>query len=440
MKQEKIILILHHPPSTLFPLYKDGITPEYYNEKYSSCEWVNLNKYPNWVGFFRGDHHEIWAKMLKKHYPELTVECWRPYSSIIDKVYSKDVDGIPHKIFPSFAFNSLRKYFISWMVSPLMVKELKNENEKYNLLIHIVDGHSDFSNYLVNKIFKLRIPIVISQGSNAFSLQFYLGFEWYRKIYHYNYLINAYFQQKALRRTSYLFSASNRECAFIKKKYSWFRTYEQYVGTIDFEYFKKDLDLKVDEIKSRYLISINKKVILFVGRFNRITDMKDLVDSWYTDSDLNLQTQLVCIGGYETDEYYKYSKERGVIIIPRSKPSVLKEVYSITDVAVYPVFDRNLVNMGGFGISNAECLAFGIPLVSNNLIHFPGKIEERNMVGALMPNKDAMIYGIKYIIEHPTKFSNCREISRKYFDHSVLAKKYYSLYNKLFQQFKVKKI
>ncbi|MFC2110885.1 glycosyltransferase [Bacteroidota bacterium] len=435
MKQQKVILILHHPPTTLFPLYKSGITPENCNEHYYSCEWENIGKYPHWVGFFRGDHHELWAKMLKKEFPNLLIECWRPYSSIIDRVYSKDVDGITHKIFPSHAFSRLRKWFKAWMCSPLMVRELKKEKEKYNVLIHIVDGHSDFSNYLVNRMFKESIPVVISQGSDSYSKQSYLSFEWYRQLYHYNYLINAYFQEKALHRTSYLFSASVRECAFLRKKLPWFSGYEHYVGTIDYEYFKNDESQDVIGLKRKYKIKDKLRVILFVGRFNSITDMKDLVDSWYSDRDLKAQTQLVCIGGYNTDEYYKYAQEREVVLIPRSKTDVLKEVYTITDVAVYPIFDKTLVNMGGFGISNAECLAFGIPLVSNNLIHFPGKIEERNSLGVLMPNREAMITGIKHILDNPEYYTHCREISRKYFDNGVLAKKYHDKYKELFQNY-----
>ena len=98
----KIINILCHPPHKII---NNTDQPQTIFNSKKVGDYTLINKKPFWVGFFNGDHHVVAAKELLKITSEFDIECWRPYGSSIKEVYSKEVDGIVHRVFPSFSIN-----------------------------------------------------------------------------------------------------------------------------------------------------------------------------------------------------------------------------------------------------------------------------------------------------------------------------------------------
>jgi glycosyltransferase involved in cell wall biosynthesis len=95
-----------------------------------------------------------------------------------------------------------------------------------------------------------------------------------------------------------------------------------------------------------------------------------------------------------------------------------------------------VIENGGFGSAMIEALACGLPVISNNIIHYPGTIEERAGIGLDMQTEDDLVKNIIYVKNNLTKFKNCRELAQKYFDinetRKVLAGKYEELLNKYY--------
>ena len=84
----KIIKILGHVPQSIIHNYTCA---EKYKKLYKGTETINIDKKPYWIGFFKTDFHHKWGKKIIEQEANIEIECWRPYSDNIDKVYSKKI-------------------------------------------------------------------------------------------------------------------------------------------------------------------------------------------------------------------------------------------------------------------------------------------------------------------------------------------------------------
>ena len=48
-----------------------------------------------------GEAFAVMGYNTLKRTDKYKIEYWRPYGSVIDKIYSKNVDGVLHRVFPS---------------------------------------------------------------------------------------------------------------------------------------------------------------------------------------------------------------------------------------------------------------------------------------------------------------------------------------------------
>src|SRR4030042_6350753 len=219
----KVINILHHIPNLIIMDYQD---PNDYVQRFPDTEFIKLDKYPFWVGFFKFDWHHKWSNYIKNASGEIEMECWRPYGSQIKQIYEKDVDGILHKVFPSKEYE-LKKVG-SFTYSPQMLQELKTEIKKNSkIIIHFYGAHSLLICYLILKLRKTRVPIIVQQLGGWFycfeSKKFPNPFAWLK------YLI----ERHALRYVTKYLTASRTEFDFLEKKFK----------NLDFEFFLNGIDL-----------------------------------------------------------------------------------------------------------------------------------------------------------------------------------------------------
>ena len=157
----KIIHILNHAPQRNHL----GLTPTTAN-KFGHAEFVYLEEEKKYIGFYLKDFHIQLAKFTLEATDEFQVECWRPYTDFIDKSYSKNINGITHRLFPSTQFKI--PYFGTFMYSNSMLKELKKEINNYKIIIHFHDGHSRYVAWLMWNLRKINVPIIYQHRGYTF--------------------------------------------------------------------------------------------------------------------------------------------------------------------------------------------------------------------------------------------------------------------------------
>ena len=169
--------------------------------------------------------------------------------------------------------------------------------------------------------------------------------------------------------------------------------------------------------------------------FMYITDVDILMKVYKKLSEKDKKISLVCIGGYKSDEHYQLGIDSGAIMIERCNKETLLKYYQAADINVYPVFNKLIVNSGGFGTANIEALACGVPFLSNNIIHFNGTEEERNKIGMEIGDESALENKIKDMLENLDRYKTCREVARKYLDVNKLMELYLEKYDELFDKY-----
>ncbi len=141
MKEMKVIQILTHSLSNLFP-------------DYSSED----NRYK----FYEGGWHVKLSKQILKISNDPNIECWG-MEKIINKPISFEYDGITCRIFPSQYFK-----FLGELSIPLL-KKLNRTTKHQNVIIHL-HGVFNYTTFLMSLLFK-NVPIIVQQHGDKSSLQ-----------------------------------------------------------------------------------------------------------------------------------------------------------------------------------------------------------------------------------------------------------------------------
>lgn len=413
----KIINILSHIPPKEIYIYKNPLD---YVQRFPETEYIEINKKPFWVGFFKLDWHHQWGKYVKNLAPQFEVECWRPYGNTIDRVYEKDVDGLKHKIFPSTEIRI--KKFGTIEHSKLMIEELRKEVEKNNIIIHIYGSHTTFIIWLLNKLKPIKVPVVLQ----------HLGGGFFNFIAKYNknplMLLNYFFEKKSLKYVDYYLTASKIEEKFILRKFPSLN-FEFFLNGIDFEKFKLINKESAREILG---ISLKKKIILYVGRYSSVKSVDKIIEAYKKLKEKDNNIELYLIGGYESDEFYNIAIASGAKIVLRSD-SPINNYLASADVYLMPVQNPIVRDFGGFGIAPIEALALNTPVISPNIIHLPSE-SDISKLGVVL-NSNNLLASIEQVLT--TGDYETREIVEKHFDiikntqhlikiYENVSKKYYA--------------
>jgi len=395
----KVINILDHPPQQILWEYR---SPEEYVKRFPLTDFIKISEYPYWIGFFHGDHHVLVANEMRKLDFSVKHECWRPYGSCISKVYSKEVDGMWHKVFPFKSFKIPKLWSVEFSGS--IIKALRKETKINNQVVVIVyASHSFFSAWLRIRIHKMGIPVIVYQLGGYFAKHEKKGL---RKIFR-NLLYQ--YQLKALKSTIHHFTVSVPEVAFLNS--IGYRNATTLLMGFKFE--KLQIHTRINARKALGL-PLDKKLVLYAGRFNEWKGFKYIVDAVEKIRTVRDDVALVAVGGYPTDEYYNYAKGKGVFVFDRVPEEKLSCFYFGSDVYVMAVYDNNFINFTGYGVTPAQAGFCGLPVISNNIINFTGSEEECNLLGIRIDNLKELNREILYVLSNPTKFTPHKVIT-KYF-------------------------
>jgi glycosyltransferase involved in cell wall biosynthesis len=415
-----IIHLLSHRPSLICLKYK---TPEEYIAKHDDAEFYKLEKYPYWVGFFQDFHHKTAVDVMKVT-DKYNHECWRPYWSSIGRSYEKIYEGVHHKVYPS-------RYFILpkikiWLWSKSYLEDLKlriKQNDK--VLLHIHDGHSNFITWLLLNLKPENIPILYQQRGGAFAI---FDYKHRRKIP--TTLLTYKKQIEIMKYISHYMSISRVEYDFLKNDLK-INDVSLFIEGTDFDYF-----VPGDKVAMRKKLNLplDKKIIIFVGRFDAVNGADNLLKLFKRLKDNNQNVQVLMIGGYKHNPSYKMAVDSGAIVIERIHEPKLRDYYQASDLYVLAVDDYLYKKFAGFGITPIQALACGVPVLSHNIIHFPCT-EEINKIGRIYNNDDDLYENTIYMLENKEEFANCREIAMKYYDKKITTKILVDKYEELFSRY-----
>lgn len=421
----KIIYILCHPPQPIIYKYKN---PEDYFSNMGKGSYTKLDKFPYWVGFFSNDHHAVAAHKLNQLTDEFDIECWRIYGNTINQIYLKYIEGITHKVFPSYSVNIPQVGRGNF--SPALLNYLIDYLKKNKVILNVSVGHAWFHIWLFFKLkkYKPQLPIVAVHLSGGFKIFNYYRLSTIKKIFKFYYLIEHKIDKKSLSLIDHYYIGSKIEADYLKDCKQINSSF--YTGGVDFDYFKPSLDKL--SIRHELGLPIDKKIMIVTGNF-RSSDYgyHHLIECYKQIKTQHNDLQLIMVGGYKNEDLYDLGQQAGILMIERVKKETLLKFYQASDFYGQPAFGYGFINYGGFGFAMMEALACGLPIISQNIIHFPGTLEERNKIGFDMPTKEALIKNIIYLKDNFKKFTECRTIAQKYFDIKMTQNIYLNKYREL---------
>jgi glycosyltransferase involved in cell wall biosynthesis len=395
-------------------------------------EYININRNSRPVYFFKADHHVVAASELLKLTGDYDVECWRPYNMEISEIYSKKIDGITHRVFPARLI--MVKYLGKFLWSPVMldyIRQMVSRQEKF--LINMSVGHAWFHVWLMLKLKKIKtsIPVVCLHRSGGFRVFEYNNLPFFKKLYRFHYLIESFLDLSSLRYSDHYFSGSLVEANFLEMKKGISSSF--FMEGIDFDKFIPVVDKTA--LRMELGLPLDKKIMIVTGNFNsKDYGYHHLIRCYNVIKEKVNDLQLIIIGGYKHEDLYEIGIKSGILMIERTHKENLMKYLQASDFYGQPSFDFGFINFGGFGSAMIEALACGLPVISNNILHFPGTGDERKKIGLSHSSPAELIEAIIFMNDNYQSFTETRSIARKYFDINdtrfILLEKYKELANK----------
>jgi glycosyltransferase involved in cell wall biosynthesis len=415
MKKTKIIHLLTHLPHPVILKHKNPLD---YFHSISRGDFQQIDYPPYWVGFFSEDHHVLAAQELISFTDEFEIECWRPYGYGIKHDYKKTVNGIVHRVFPGGTFTIPMVGNFTWSSS--LYRALVEEIQSNNVILNVYVGHNWFPIILIQKLKKLksRFGLIETHLSSGFKKFSYYKLDWWKRLFKWYYLIEHYLDVNSLKKCDHYYSGSFVEAKYLKVHHPDVSS-SFFMAGIDFSKFK--VLSKPEKIKLREELDLptNKNILIAQGNWRSIDyGYQHLIECYkkVKQSGRADNLQLVMIGGYKTEDLYEVGLKAKAIMVERCPKSQFYKYLEAADFFTKASFGYIFINFGGFGFATIEALACGLPMISNNIIHYPGTDEERNGIGVEMPTKEKLIEAMISMNENYPNYTSCRELAKKYFN------------------------
>jgi glycosyltransferase involved in cell wall biosynthesis len=415
MKKIKIIYILTHLPHPVVLNYKNPLD---YFQSTSKGDFYQIDSPPYWVGFFSEDHHALAAQELLSFTDEFEIECWRPYGYGIKQDYKKTVNGIVHRVFPGGTFAIPKIGSFTWSFS--LYRALAEEIQANNVLLNVGVGHNWFAIILFLKLhkYKSQFGLIATHLSGGFKKFSYYELDWWKRLFKWCYLIEHYLDVNSLKKCDHYYSGSLVEAKYLHAHHPEVSA-SFFMAGIDFSKFKVSSKPEKIKLREELGLPIDKNILIAQGNWRSadygyqhlLECYKKAKQSGRADN-----LQLVMTGGYKAEDLYEAGLEANAIMVERCSNSRFYKYLAAADFFTQASFEYGFINFAGFGFAMIEALACGLPVISNNIIHYPGTDEERNGIGVEMPTKEKLIEALIYMNSNYQNYASCRELAKKYFD------------------------
>jgi len=420
-KKPKIIHILSHSPGPGHE--KDFNDPEAKIPRH----YIRTSTPPHWVGFFRSDFHVLVARETLKRTSEYDIECWRPYD-VADKVYSKEIEGITHRLFPSKRIK-IGKHLLK-EVSPQLIREFRNECKNGNILLQWWGLHSKLTTYFLSHLPKEKIPVVVQHaGDLRYKIKAEFMSSPFRRL---RYAWRDYCEKKAVKNVDYFFVLQAKEK---KELQEWVSSEEIEISTPGINFEKFHIGDK-NEARNQIGIAQDKILLLFVGYFSTGKGV-DIILDFYEKYREKYNLELIMIGGFPENMFFKRGSEIGARVLERIPQEKLATYYNAADIYVHPGVKEHHRAPDGTVI---EALACGTPVISNTIKYYV-KDDEIDLVGKMCEDKEDFNRKLVELITnidqlHLDELRNKRrEIVLEHFSWDSSIAKRIRIYKKLFKKY-----
>jgi glycosyltransferase involved in cell wall biosynthesis len=339
-----------------------------------------------------------WARNLKKNYPDLDLEIWRPEPSF-DEIKSRIAFGVRASIFPA------KKFVISKTVTTAMLKRLWSYSKKHQLIIH--------RNTIFDWRFNILLPCLLP--SARFILSHHGGTFPTKKS------IKSLIKEKILCVSFKRISAITYLRAAIKETIErsnrkiWFTFLP--VGA-NFGHFRP---LDKQKCREKLNLPLDSVLAVYVGKYYSLKGVDHILSVYHLLKNRNFG--ILFVGGSEADELYSSVAASGCRIWDYMDHDRLREVYSAADFYIHPAFHPSF---GGFDVSLIEALACNRPVLSPQLRELDFNYCE---LGLPIDDDKEILEKTKTMIKKYGDYTRCRESAIGHLDRdSVILEKLLQIY------------
>ena len=187
---------------------------------------------------------------------------------------------------------------------------------------------------------------------------------------------------------------------------------------VDLELFKGEIsDKEKDELKERYDIPKDKKIVGFVGNWEPWMGIEDMINaSMYLDRD---SIQMLIVGkGHNFDELYRDAKNNPLVTFTGNVSHFQAvNLLKLMDICIVP-YTKNIFCAGATGYFSSrktkEYLAAGKPIIMSNIIGRESSLEEAENVVSYKPGdaKD-LASKIKLLLNDEQLYKKMSENNKK---------------------------
>ena len=410
MKKQKIIHILPHSPSPeAYVKFENANLPD---------NFIEIPVYPGWAGFFVNDWHIQSAKETLRNTDKFEVECWRFYNGI-EKVYSKNINGIKHVILPSKIFRPLN---IELSIDTLQRLRLL---EKENAIIHFngLFGLNNLFNHLMIYFFlSSSSKVVLHDHGGKSQLHRYIS----KSGNILNYILHK-FEKLFIKSSGSVLYSNSKSLKYL----DYISMKRRLFSPMGFTPAKLKKQKNNVSLRNKYGFSNINKIFIIYGK--PVGNPEDDVAGFFLSLKIAREFEareegikFLFIGGFE-DEYrdLNLSNSKDIKFIPRAKQEVLYDYYQLADGFIFSA------RSAGVSVMTLESLYFDLPVastpVSSSISILRNKID--NLVIFEPENYVSMVDAIRRLKKLEKK--NNKKIINSHFSWKKIVKNYISVYSSI---------
>ena len=390
-------------------------------------DFLDINEPLKRVFFYLEDFGHIVLERIKQKTDRFELESWRPYLGL-KKTYSKDVKGITFRAFPAIRKKSVTGTNYDHSIE--LVKELRRVIKHEKVILYF-----SYPSFYITKLLLILRPV----NTPVFAIHRGWRLARFKKENMSKFDVFSRIKDKMeiiclSKYIDYYLNTIKLQTDYLKNGKKLNNLLNFFDAGVDFEFNSPAKN--IFELRKELGIPVDKTILLYVGRFTNISGLDFLLDSFKELKEKMNDLILIMVGGNKNQDCYQKCFDAGAIMVERVDKNTLLKYYQISNIHVYPTRDYGVKNFGGIGTGIVESLACGVPVISDNLMHFEGSVEEREKVGRLLKSKNDFFYSVQYIIQNSHEFSDCRKIAKKYYNKErntdlmikyfdILSEKYY---------------
>jgi len=351
------------------------------------------------------------ARILKKYYPNLEVECWTFEKGLKSEIV-KEFDGIKFRIFPCSI--SLRHSMeVSFdLVRALQLEQVKVDSDS-RLVLHLHEYHSWQSYFILRSVNSENVK-VIAQHHGARSP--FKNLMKYKKLFLGFPLIGAmqFAENKYFKKVDVFYALSDEEIDYLQERAPSSLIKFNPMG-IDEEYFLKKSELI---LRRKLGFSSNKKYFTYVGHVKKNKGVGELIDAFKRLGDeFNL---IVIGGGPDFEKYSNYVIALGLKNVKFIGPKYGEEkrdYVAASDGLILPSYTE------GAPVVLMEAIALNTPVISTD-VGGVRKMVEEGREGVLIGAKshEEIIRGVKKLLSLEKK--NIVDYAERYRWKNIIKKTY----------------